>query len=77
MKINVPEIDKNVHLYLGYLGFKGEIAVCDKIIEWMNEEPNGVYFHDLCVEDHKKMVTRFIEANKDNEEVMNYIHSKL
>lgn len=65
MKINIPEDDKNMHLYLGYLGFNGPHAVCRQIVEWINKKK--------C----ENETARFIEANKDNFEVMNYINEIL
>lgn len=62
MKINIPEDDKNMHLYLGYLGFNGPHAVCRQIAEWINK--------GQC----EGETSRFIEANKDNFEVMKYIN---
>ena len=79
MKINIPEIDKDSHLYLGFLGNKGHRAVCDEIIEMIKEVPTEdmSYFELDCLEGRKVMANRFIEANKDNFEVMEYINAKL
>lgn len=79
MKINIPEIDKNSHIYLGYLGNNGPHAVCDKIVEWIKAVPTEdmSYFNLRCLEADKEMANRFIEANKDNFEVMEYINGKL
>jgi hypothetical protein len=65
MKIIVPEEDKNMHLYLAYLGFNGPYAVCKQIAEWINKGE--------C----KDETLRFIDANKDNFEVMKYLNGLL
>ena len=79
MKINIPAEDKNMHLYLGFLGFNGPRAVCDKIIEWIKAVPTDdmCEFDCDCLESNKKLANRFIEANKDNLEVMSYINDNL
>lgn len=79
MKINIPEVDKNMHLYLGYLGFNGPYAVCRQIAEWIKAVPNDEmsYFQCRGLESNKKVATRFIEANNDNFEVMKYLNELL
>ena len=79
MTINIPEIDKNMHLYCGYLGINGHRAVCDQIIEWIKAVPNDdmSYFECRCLESNKETANRFIEANKDNFEVMEYINKNI
>ena len=65
MKINIPEVDRNMQLYLGFLGFNGPYAVCQQIADWINK--------GQC----KGETSRFIEANKDNYEVMKYLNELL
>lgn len=79
MKINVPAEDKNMHLYLGFLGFNGPQAVCNEIVEWIKATPtdNMSYFECECLKCNKIIANRFIEANKDNLEVMSYINDQL
>lgn len=72
----VPEVDKNVHLYLGFRGFKGDYAVLNKIKEYMNEHETGDWFHDNSIESHKGLAERFIDVNKDNYEVMKYLYEE-
>lgn len=74
MKIIIPEIDKNIHLYLGFLGNHSEEKVIDKLIDWFFEEKTGNYFNDLCVDEHKEIAKRFLITNHDNEEVMDCWH---
>lgn len=57
-KIIIPEEDVNTHLYLGYLGFHGWYDVLSKL---RNDEKLS------------KMKERFVKANKNNREVMDYM----
>lgn len=63
MRYNVHEEDKCVHLFLGYRINHSEYDVLDTIVEWMHSD-------DEC---ERAIAKRFVEANKDNEEVMEYL----
>lgn len=65
-KVNIHPTDANVYLFMRY---KNEPdVIIDTVIEWINDEnrDNG----------KTGMITRFLDVNKDNLELMNYIWIK-
>lgn len=77
--IKIHEIDENMHLFLYVLNTKGEQYVVDTLIEWMNEQPTETttYFERRCIESNKRVVSRFMELNKDNSELIEYMNKNI
>ena len=73
--------DKGASIYLGYKETIWEVGIVEEIIEIINATPErytyGKIFDSNKYESDKKLALRFINANKDDEEIMKYIYERI
>ena len=73
--------DKGASIYSGYTKTIWEVGIVEKVIEIINATPErytyGKIFDRNKYESDKKLALRFINANKDDEEIMKYIYERL